>query len=86
MKAGKYIMRLEDAKLKLSLPEAIGVLAILFLIIATGIIHYGLAPHIPILAAILFLFVYGTKKAAIYDYGSGYSQGQFHRSIYISFH
>lgn len=44
MKAGKYIMRLEDAKLKLSLPEAIGVLAILFLIIATGIIHYGLAP------------------------------------------
>lgn len=62
MKAGKYIMRLEDAKLKLSLPEAIGVLAVLFLIIATGIIHYGLAPHIPIIAAILFLFVYGKIK------------------------
>ncbi|MEB2489874.1 Na+/H+ antiporter NhaC family protein [Peribacillus frigoritolerans] len=55
-------MRLEDAKLKLSLPEAIGVLAILFLIIATGIIHYGLAPHIPIIAALLFLFVYGKFK------------------------
>ncbi|MBT2605425.1 Na+/H+ antiporter NhaC [Bacillus sp. ISL-53] len=55
-------MRLEDAKLKLSLPEAIGVLAILFLIIATGIIHFELAPHIPIIAAILFLFVYGKIK------------------------
>ncbi|MGE7903930.1 Na+/H+ antiporter NhaC [Peribacillus sp. NPDC094092] len=55
-------MRLEDAKLKLSLPEAIGVLAVLLLIIAIGIIHYGLAPHIPIIAAILFLFVYGKIK------------------------
>ncbi|MGE7781268.1 Na+/H+ antiporter NhaC [Peribacillus sp. NPDC097264] len=58
----KNIMRLEDAKLKLSLPEALGVLAILLLIIATGIIHYGLDPHIPIIAAILFLFVYGKVK------------------------
>ncbi|WP_285766386.1 Na+/H+ antiporter NhaC [Peribacillus sp. SI8-4] len=55
-------MRLEDAKLKLSLLEAISVLAILFLIIAIGIIHYELVPHIPIIAAILFLFVYGKIK------------------------
>lgn len=55
-------MRLDDAKLKLSLPEAICVLAMLFLIIAIGIIHYELVPHIPIIAAILFLFVYGKIK------------------------
>ncbi|PJN86926.1 Na+/H+ antiporter NhaC [Bacillus sp. mrc49] len=55
-------MRLDDAKLKLSLPEAICVLAMLFLIIAIGIIHYELVPHIPIIAAILFLFIYGKIK------------------------
>ncbi|MFJ7752178.1 Na+/H+ antiporter NhaC [Peribacillus muralis] len=55
-------MRLEDAKLKLSLLEAICVLAMLFLIIAIGIIRYELVPHIPIIAAILFLFVYGKIK------------------------
>ena len=61
MKEGD-IMRLEDAKLQLPLVEALIVLAVLLLTIATGIIHYGLGPHIPILAAILLLLAYGAYK------------------------
>jgi len=55
-------MNLEDTKLKLSSLEAMLILSCILLMIGTGIIYYGMNPHLPIIGAILLLFLYGGFK------------------------
>lgn len=55
-------MKLEDTNLKLSTIEAMFILSCVLLMIGTGIIYYGMNPHLPIIGAILLLFVYGGCK------------------------
>ncbi|WP_034302067.1 Na+/H+ antiporter NhaC [Bacillus cihuensis] len=55
-------MDVKNVKLKLSLGEALVILAISLTIIGVGIIHFEMTPHMPILGAILVLIIYGRMK------------------------
>lgn len=55
-------MKIENAKLKLPVWEALIILICIFTIIGVGIIYYKMNPHVPILIGIISLLLYGRIK------------------------
>jgi NhaC family Na+:H+ antiporter len=60
-------MQLDLAKLKISALEAAAVLAVILAVISIGIIHFEMVPHLPILAAIILLIIYGRLKGLSFN-------------------
>jgi Na+:H+ antiporter, NhaC family len=60
-------MQLEDAKVKLSAVEAVIVLVLIIGMISSGIIFLGVVPHMPLLVAIVSLFLYGKWKGISFE-------------------